>query len=114
MRNRRDRLSMGCKVGQLERAAEVEVRCLVGVFLIVAIVDGVLAAVESVVWPIAVAGICVAGALALERLVLVHGSPDGPGRDAARRILKEGLAALPGADLAETGGRRPWAGARRR
>ena len=105
---------MGCQVRQLERASHTEIRCLAVVFLIVAAVHGVLATVESVAWPIVVAVTCVGCAMALERLALVQGRPNGRGRDAAHRILKEGWAALPGVDPAEPDERRPRAGSRRR
>lgn len=83
--------------------ARIEVRCIAVVFLGVAVVHSVLAAMERVAWPIVVAAICVAGALALERAALTHGSA-GRGRDAAQRILSQGLAVLPGLNLAEAAG----------
>lgn len=89
---------------QPEHTARIEVRCIAVVFLSIAVVHSVLAAMERVAWPIAVAAICVAGALVLERVALTHGTPAGRGRDAAQRILSQGLAVLPGLNLAEAAG----------
>lgn len=79
------------QAGQLGRATRLKVRYLATVFLIVAVLQSVLAAVERVAWPIVVAGACIGAALALERLL----AQDRPVCDAAQCILREGLAKLP-------------------
>jgi hypothetical protein len=82
--------------GQLQGLAQVKVHCLAAVFLIIAVVHSVLAAVDQVTWPVVSAAACVVGATVLERILLVQERPAGTWRrDAAQHILREGLGELP-------------------
>lgn len=87
---------MSRKTERSGRAAQLEVRCLAVVFLIIAAVHSVLAAVERVTWPFVFSAACVAGAVVLERIFVAYQRPYGVQRlDAAQRLVREGLAELP-------------------